>query len=187
MDRRRAGLAAGMVVVLMFGGSGALAASPPPGGADDPCAKAATCSPADIEKLKEEAAKAEKAGTPAADPGGDGFKCSADVKQGRAVDSGKLAQALADTLGVGLDRATAAVEELDLLAQKGGTSPDSPEFAALAARLGVSADQLNQALYAFKRSYAPPETGTPDPAGKPDPKKTPGPEKTPGPQETPGS
>ncbi|MEV1171553.1 hypothetical protein [Nonomuraea sp. NPDC049784] len=183
MDRRKASLAAGMVAVLVLGGSGAQAASPPPGGADDPCAKTATCSPADMAKLKEEAvlkeqaAKAEAARTQAVDPGQDGSRCSADVKQPEAIDSGKLAQALADTLGVGLDQATAAVEELNLYSQKGGINPDSAEFTAMAARLGVSVNSLNQALGAIKRKFAPPEVGTPDRAGTPERMNTPDPVK----------
>ncbi|MEV4111202.1 hypothetical protein [Nonomuraea sp. NPDC049695] len=175
MDRRKAGLAAGMVAVLVLGGSGARAATPSQGVTDDPCAKAATCSPSDIAKMKEEeAAKAEAARTRGADPGKDGSTCSADVKQPASIDSGKLAQALADTLGVGLDRAAAAVQELDLLSQKGGMKPDSPEFAAVAERLGVPADRLNQALRAIKQAFAPPRDGTPDGIARPD-LKTPDP------------
>ncbi|MGW0194056.1 hypothetical protein [Nonomuraea sp. NPDC003201] len=175
MDRRKAGLAAGMVLVLTMGGSGALAASSQRDPADDPCAKvaactpagepcakAAACTPADLAKAK--AAKAAEL---------DG-KCSPDVtkpdvtkqdvtkqdvkkqdvkKQEHPVEDGMLAKALAASLGVGLDRATAAEEELNLLSQKGGINPKSPEFAAIAERLGVSAERLIQALTDFKRSF----------------------------------
>ncbi|MET9250853.1 hypothetical protein [Nonomuraea sp. NPDC003709] len=174
MDRRKAGLAAGMVLVLTLGGSGALAASSQRDPADDPCAKIATCTPAgdpcakaaactpaDIAKAK--AAKAAEL---------DG-KCSPDMlkpdvkkqdveKQEHPVENGMLAKALADSLGVGLDRATAAEEELNLLSQKGGINPKSPEFAAIAERLGVSAERLNQALADFKRSFVRGEDSRPD-------------------------
>ncbi|MFG6198431.1 hypothetical protein [Nonomuraea sp. JJY05] len=144
MDRRKAGLAAGMVLVLMMGGSGALAASSRRDPAGDPCAKAAACTPDDLAKAK--AAKAAEL---------DG-KCSPGVKgkeQPKPVESGALAKALAASLGVGLDRAKAAEEELNLLSQKGGINPKSPEFAAIAERLGVSAERLIQALEDFKRSF----------------------------------
>ncbi|MDX3102886.1 hypothetical protein [Nonomuraea angiospora] len=188
MDRRKAGLAAGMVLVLTMGGSGALAASSQRDPADDPCAKAAACTPADIAKAK--AAKAAEL---------DG-KCSPDVKrpdvkqpdvkqpevqqpgvqkpemqqpdvqkpgvqkqeQPKLVESGMLAKALAASLGVGLERATAAEEELNLLSQKGGINPKSPEFAAIAERLGVSAERLIQALDDFKRSFVQGEDIRPD-------------------------
>ncbi|WP_214316926.1 hypothetical protein [Nonomuraea sediminis] len=160
MKRRMAGLAAGMVAVLVLGGSGALAASPQPGPTGKPCAETAPCSPDDLAKLKEEAART-------ADPGKDGVRCSADVKQPESPDPGKLAQVLADTLGVGLDRAKAAADDLSRLAKQGGISPDSPEFAAVAARLGVSAERLHEALVAFKRGIATQED-------KLSPSKTPG-------------
>ncbi|MGW4963464.1 hypothetical protein ACWEPL_40135 [Nonomuraea sp. NPDC004186] len=161
MDRRKLGLAAGMVLVLTLGGSGALAASSQRDPADDPCAKAAACTPADIAKAK--AAKAAEL---------DG-KCSPDVnkpdvkkqdvkKQEHLVENGMLAKALAASLGVGLDRATAAEEELNLLSQKGGINPKSPEFAAIAERLGVSAERLLQALDDFKRSFVQGEGIGPD-------------------------
>ncbi|MGW6497401.1 hypothetical protein [Nonomuraea angiospora] len=218
MDRRKAGLTAGMVLVLMLGGSGAVAASSQREPADDPCAKAAACTPADIAKAK--AAKAAEL---------DG-KCSPDVKrpdvkqpeaqqpgvqqpevkqpdvkqpevqqpdvkqpdvqkpevkqpdvqqpgvqqpgvqqpgvqkreQTKLVESGMLAKALAASLGVGLERAIAAEEELNLLSQKGGINPKSPEFAAIAERLGVSAERLIQALNDFKRSFVQGEDIRPD-------------------------
>ncbi|MEW1846693.1 hypothetical protein AB0392_52835 [Nonomuraea angiospora] len=193
MDRRKAGLTAGMVLVLMLGGSGAVAASSQRDPADDPCAKAAACTPADIAKAK--AAKAAEL---------DG-KCSPDVKrpdvkqpevqqpgvqqpevkqpdvkqpdvkqpevqqpgvqkreQTKLVESGMLAKALAASLGVGLERAIAAEEELNLLSQKGGINPKSPEFAAIAERLGVSAERLIQALNDFKRSFVQGEDIRPD-------------------------
>ncbi|MEV4581452.1 hypothetical protein AB0K16_50280 [Nonomuraea jabiensis] len=183
MDRRKAGLAAGMVLVLTLGGSGALAASSQRDPADDPCAKPAACTPAgepcdkdaactpaDIAKAK--AAKAAEL---------DG-KCSPDAKQPdvkqpdvkrpdkkqeqpKPVENGMLAKALAASLGVGLDRATAAEEELNLLSQKGGINPKSPEFAAIAERLGVSPERLIQALDDFKRSFVRGEDVRPD-AGK---------------------
>ncbi|MET7337924.1 hypothetical protein [Nonomuraea sp. NPDC005650] len=166
MDRRKAGLAAGIVMALVMaltlGGSGALAASPrqdPTGDpcakaatctpTKDPCAKAPTCTPADIAKAK--AAKAAEA----AEPGRGEAKCSPGMKQPeqpKPVESGMLAKALAASLGVGLDQATAAAAQLDLLSQKGGINPKSPEFAAIAERLGVPAERLIQALDDFKRS-----------------------------------
>lgn len=147
MKRRMAGLAAGMAAVLVLGGSGALAASPQPEPTGKPCAGTATCSPDDLAKLKEEAART-------ADPGKDGVRCSADVKQSESPDPGKMAQVLADTLGVGLDRAKAAADDLSRLAKDGRLNPESPEFAAVAARLGVSPDRLHEALIAFKRGIA---------------------------------
>ncbi|MFC4114357.1 hypothetical protein [Nonomuraea zeae] len=149
MDRRKAGLAAGMVAVLVLGGSGALADSPQRGPADDPCGGTATCSPADLAKLKE--AEAAKAGGPRKDGPG----CAADVDKPGSPDAGDLARALADVLGIGLDRATATMDELKRLSPNGGISPDSPEFAAVAARLGVSAERLHEALKAVKQATAP--------------------------------
>jgi hypothetical protein len=172
MDRRKAGLTAGMVAVLVFGGSGALAASPQPKPTGDPCARIATCSPAEPAKLEEQAAKDDTAKSDRAKadgPGKGAVDCKtgmresgsvdpkerADGKQASRIDSGELAQALADALGVGLDRATAAADELIRLGERGGIRPDSPEFAAIAERLGVSADRLHEALIAFKRAHAP--------------------------------
>ncbi|WP_431934236.1 hypothetical protein [Nonomuraea jabiensis] len=207
MDRRRAGLTAGMVLVLTLGGSGALAASPQRDPADDPCAKAAVCTPAGEPCAKDAActpadlAKAKTA--KAAELDG---KCSPDAKQPDAmqpdviqpdvkqpdvkqpdvmqpdvkrpdlkqreqpkpVEKGMLAKALAASLGVGLDRAIAAEEELNLLSQKGGIDPKSPEFAAIAERLGVPAERLIRAMDDFKRSFIRGEDI------KPDAVKTPG-------------
>ncbi|MEV6037446.1 hypothetical protein AB0L65_40275 [Nonomuraea sp. NPDC052116] len=165
MDRRKAGLAAGMVLVLTLGGSGALAASSERDPADDPCAKVAACTPADDPCAKAAACTpADLAKAKAAKAAELDGKCSPDVtkpdvtkqdmkKQEHPVEKGMLAKALAASLGVGLDRATAAEEELNLLSQKGGINPKSPEFAAIAERLGVSAERLLQALTDFKRSF----------------------------------
>ena len=180
MDRRKAGLAAGMVLVLVLGGSGAQAASPQRDPADYPCKGTATCSPADLAKLKEEAAKSEAAKSETAkvaDPGADGSRCSADVKQPDSPDSGDLAQALADALGIGLDRAAAAVDDLKRVFPTGRIEPDSPKFAGVAARLGVPADRLNEALKSIKRANAPM-----DDAPSPGPTDV-----TPSPGTTPGS
>ncbi|MEV4173741.1 hypothetical protein [Nonomuraea sp. NPDC049709] len=164
MDRRKAALAAGMVAVLVLGGSGALAASPQRNLDGDPCTETATCSPADLAK------PAETATAKADDPGKDGSGCSPEGERPGSLESEnlsqRLAQALADALGVGLDRATAAVTGLNALSQNGGIRPDSPEFAAVAARLGVSAERLQEALKGFKRANE-------SQGAKPGPGKTP--------------
>ncbi|MBB5779062.1 hypothetical protein [Nonomuraea jabiensis] len=173
MDRRKAGLAAGMVLVLTLGGSGALAASSQRDPADDPCAKTAACTPAGEPCAKDAACTpADIAKAKAAKAAELDGKCSPDVKrpdkkqeQPKLVENGMLAKALAASLGVGLDRATAAEEELNLLSQKGGINPKSPEFAAIAERLGVSPERLIQALDDFKRSFVRGEDVKPD-AGK---------------------
>jgi hypothetical protein len=173
-----------MVAVLVLGGSGALAASPQPSPTGEPCARVATCSPTEPAKLKEQAAKddtlkpdpatADDLGRDAVgcrtgmrEPGAVDSKERADGKQPSPLDSGELAQALAQALGVGLDRATAAADELFRLGEQGGIRPDSPEFAAVAERLGVSADRLDEALRAFKQAHAPKDI-------KPSPGTTPG-------------
>ncbi|MFD1540864.1 hypothetical protein [Nonomuraea guangzhouensis] len=183
MDRRKAGLAAGMVAVLVLGGSGALAASPQPSPTGEPCAQTVTCSPADLAKLKEQAAKDDAIKSDRAkadDPGKDAVDCTtgmrepgsvdpqkrADDKQPSPIDSKKLTQALADALGVGLDRAATAADGLIRLGEQGGIRPDSPEFAAVAERLGVSTNRLKEALTAFKLGHAPKDL-TPSPATKP--------------------
>ncbi|MEV4017714.1 hypothetical protein AB0J35_45220 [Nonomuraea angiospora] len=186
MDRRKAALAAGMVLVLTLGGSGALAASSQQDPVDDPCAKAAACTPADGPCAKDGACTpADIAKAKAAKAAELDGKCSPDVRkpdvqspdvqqpdvqkpdlkmreQPKPVENGMLAKALAASLGVGLERATAAEEELNLLSQKGGIDPKSPEFAAIAERLGVSAERLIQALADFKRSFVRGEDTRPD-------------------------
>ncbi|MFB4284234.1 hypothetical protein ACBJ59_53730 [Nonomuraea sp. MTCD27] len=164
MDRRMAGLAAGMVAVLVLGGSGALAAAPQRNLDGDPCSGTATCSPTDLAKAKEAAA------AKADDPGKGGSGCSPEGERPGTLESEnlsqRLAQALADALGVGLDRASAAVHGLNALSQNGGIRPDSPEFAAVAERLGVSAERLQEVLKGFKRANEPQ-------GAKPGPGKTP--------------
>ncbi|MFG1706708.1 hypothetical protein ACFLIM_26315 [Nonomuraea sp. M3C6] len=140
MERRNAVLVVGVAMALGLGGSGALAASADQQAADDPCRTSATLSPADAAKIaakKEAAAKDGRAGD------------RTDKPQEKGVGVSELAQALSDELGVSLDRATSAAEQLFALS---GVDPDSAEFAAVANRLGVSAERLHQALKNFKRA-----------------------------------
>lgn len=167
MDRRMAGAAAGMVALLalVLGGSGAQAASPRPGPAGEPCARTATCAPADLAKLKKQAAEDGAITSDQAKPGAPdkgevncatGMREPGDVKkESHSITPEELARALADALGVSLDRATAAARELDRLGRQGGIRPDSAGFAAVAERLGVSPDRLQEAMIAFKRGHAP--------------------------------
>ncbi|GAA3820073.1 hypothetical protein GCM10022226_45590 [Sphaerisporangium flaviroseum] len=136
MDRRKAVVVAAVIAVLGLSGSGAVAAS---AGQHPP---AAQCDPG-------------TEGSRAADP--------ADKKaEGNAKDESigieKLARALAAELGISVDQATSALQELFAHADgRGGLRPESPSFRAVAERLGITPEQLREALSRVKQSLDPDE------------------------------
>ncbi|WP_248965099.1 hypothetical protein [Sphaerisporangium perillae] len=138
MNRRRAVVVAGVIAVLGLSGSGAVAAS---AGQEPPAVK---CDPATV-------------GSRAADPADE--KAKANSKD-EPIGTEELAPALAAELGISLDQATSALQELFAHAdERGGLQPDSPSFHAVADRLGISTEQLRQALARVKQALDPIKQG----------------------------
>ncbi|HEY7486365.1 MAG TPA: hypothetical protein VH912_18015 [Streptosporangiaceae bacterium] len=82
--------------------------------------------------------------------------------QGTDADLPKLAKILAADLGISDQAATDALRQLAQMGRTGGIKPKSPEFAALARRLGVSPERLATALDTVKRGVAKrPDSGDP--------------------------
>jgi len=71
------------------------------------------------------------------------------------ADVKRFAEGVADRLGVGTVAAERAVGELFALAGRpGGLDPHGPQFAAIAKKLGVSADRFEEALSGTKQDLA---------------------------------
>ncbi|WUH93867.1 hypothetical protein OG900_29630 [Streptomyces sp. NBC_00433] len=126
---------------------------------------------------------------PGAPGGRDGKVGKADGKQGKGGKEGKsgkddkggpatvfTAAQLAKALGVSQAGAQAALDALQKTATgpKGSVDENSPAFAAVAARLGVTPQQLTKAIVQLKTAAGKPGEGKPTckpGSGKPDPGK----------------
>jgi hypothetical protein len=90
----------------------------------------------------------------------------------------QITAALAKVMGIGQDKAAQVLERLDAIASASdhGVSPTDPAFRALAASLGLSADQLGHDIQRMKQSLAasmPAPSSSPNsqaPADAPSPK-----------------
>jgi hypothetical protein len=124
---------AGVIAVLGLGASGAVAASAGQGPVQ--------CKPGTV-------------GNSAADKGDPAGK-KGDT-QDKAMGTDELAPLLAAELGVSLDKATAALQELLAHTDKGGgIEPTSPSFHAAADGLGITTQRLMEALDHVKQSLDP--------------------------------
>jgi len=102
-----------------------------------------------------------------AQPGKQGGK-GKKKEEGREVSPAVLVDALAKELKISQDRARTLVADLDALGRDHGLDPSDAKFAAIAKGLGLTAQQLTDALKAVKTSLGG--------AGKPDSPKPASPE-----------
>ncbi|MEV8032051.1 hypothetical protein [Streptomyces sp. NPDC086182] len=133
-------VAAAATAAICLTGSAAASSTPSPGG------KPTTSTAVDgAEAAKAKAVAAAKAN------GKDHGKDKPAEDQGRLVEA--FAKGVAARLGVSPASARQAVKELFALADRhGGVDPRSPEFAAIAKRLGVTPAQFEKALSATKQA-----------------------------------
>ncbi|WP_344831819.1 hypothetical protein [Actinocorallia longicatena] len=82
-------------------------------------------------------------------------------EQGPRIGPEVVAKALAEELGIAYDKAVALVADLDGLSRDHGNSPSDPRFAAIAKKLGLTAQRLEDALRKVKTRLS--ESEKPDP------------------------
>ena len=159
-SRVTSGLAAAAVIAVA-GGAWLLVGPPAPDRipAGGPAGVALTTNPGTHSKTNspdQEGSTAAKQANSDADPKVTGSPAQPDGQR-YLLTSPAAIQLLTSALGVSPDKAAAAARELDRIAaaNNGGLDPESSAFAAVAAGLGVTGDQLRHALDRIKLAADP--------------------------------